>query len=153
MSKKSDGDTSEANANRGRTSSKPGKLVSINQAAPVGGMMSVAGTKMMETLAARFEPEQLCLLLEDLLNAETPPIIDKAGNVHVRPDNTTRLRALEFVFAYIVGHPIERQQIRHAKAPASLDDLVERAEKSPVFAQSLMALLERITKPKREGEG
>lgn len=142
--KKNDGDTTEENADRGRTSSKPGKLVTINQAAPVGQMMSTAGTRMMETLAARFEPEQLCLLLEDLLNAETPPIIDKAGVVHVRPDNTTRLRALEFVFAYIVGRPIERQQIIRSNAPASMDDLIARAERSPVFAASLMQVLERI---------
>jgi len=148
--KKSQGDTEKEIDGRARTS-KPGKLVSINQAAPVGQMMSVAGTKMMETLAARFEPEQLCLLLEDLLNAETPPIIDKAGNVHIRPDNGTRMRALEFVFAYIVGRPIERQQIIRANAPASLDDLIERAEKSPIFAQSLMALLERITVTRKEG--
>lgn len=47
-----------------------------------------------------------------MLDAETPPIVTKDGKILVRPDNSTRLRALEFIYAYVVGRPIERQQDR-----------------------------------------
>ena len=69
-----------------------------------------ASLKFMETLARRFDPEDLADILAEIMQAETPPIVTKDGLVVTRPDYRTRLEGLKFAYAYVVGRPVERQQ-------------------------------------------
>lgn len=103
-----------------------------------------AARQMMATLARRIDPETLCNRIEEGLEAMTPPIQTKDGKIISRPDYATRLRYIDMAFAYLVGRPVERQEVITGKAPASLDDLVARAQQSPVFRDTMLALLQRL---------
>jgi len=69
---------------------------------------------------------------------------DRNGKEVRCPDHHTRLAALKDYMDRVVGRPIERQQVIHSNAPASLEDLMTKAKKSPVFNASLRELLERL---------
>lgn len=103
-----------------------------------------ASRRMLEALARKITPEKLCARILEGLDATTPPIKTKDGNIVSRPDYATRLRYVEMSYAYLVGRPVERQEIITGKAPASLDDLIARAEQSPVFRDTMLALLQRL---------
>lgn len=121
---------------------KSGKLVSQNAAPETMVTVPQASLKFMETLARRFDPDKLADKLDEIMQAETPPIVTKDGLVVTRPDYRTRLEGLKFVYAYVVGRPVERQEIINHRPPASMDDLLEQAKKSPVFLRTLMGMLQ-----------
>jgi hypothetical protein len=62
--------------------------------------------KLIETLAERFTPERLVGYIEDLLAATH---VTKGGNVI--PDNRARESAVKLLLAYVVGLPVQRQEI------------------------------------------
>lgn len=125
-------------------SGKEGKLVSPKAAppAPVEVYSPKVAIAFMDTLARRFNPDDLADRLEAMLDAETPPIVTKDGKILVRPDNPTRLRALEFIYAYVVGRPIERQQIVNQTTGGSLEDFMAKCQASPVFRDTVLRMLE-----------
>ena len=61
---------------------------------------------LIETLAARFTPERIVGYIEDLLNATH---VTKGGNLI--PDNRARESAVKLLLAYVVGLPVQRQEI------------------------------------------
>ena len=103
-----------------------------------------ASTALMDALCRRFTPDSLCDTLAAGLEAMTPPIVTKAGEVLSKPDYATRLRYLELAFAYQVGRPIERQMVIQSSPPATLEDLMEKARASPVFRKTLLDLLSSL---------
>lgn len=102
---------------------------------------TAAAVRIMEALARRFDAEELCDRIQDGLDAMTPGIVTKDGKVITRPDYSTRLRYIELLMAYQVGRPIERQMTINASPPATLEDLLEKARKSPVFRATLQDIL------------
>jgi hypothetical protein len=109
-----------------------------------------AARDTMLTLAREFPPSALVVKLNAMLEA-TESYTSSTGKVITRPNWTPRAKALELLLAYIVGRPIERQQIIKTSAPATLDDLMAQAEASPVFLESLLSLLNHL-KAKRGGQ-
>lgn len=109
-----------------------------------------ADAAMMDELQRRFTPAKLADRLEALLDAMTPPIALKSGEVVSKPDCTTRLRACDLILAYIVGRPIERSLSIRAEQPQTPEALLEEATKSPAMLDMLLdALL--AAKAKRDG--
>lgn len=97
----------------------------------------------MEALSRRFTPDSLCNTLQAMLTA-VEESKNRLGEVIERPAWHIRLKATETILAYMVGRPIERQMLLRAEAPATMDDLISEAERSPAFAASLLALLQKI---------
>lgn len=95
--------------------------------------------------------DTICDDLDALQKAETT-YTTKTGEVHRKPEWSIRLKALELKMAYIVGRPIERQQIIHSEQPMSLDDLMAEAKRSPAYLQTLLDMLETI-KRHQQGQG
>jgi hypothetical protein len=62
--------------------------------------------KLIETLAERFTPERIVGYIEDLLAATH---CTKGGQVI--PDNRARESAVKLLLAYVVGLPVQRQEI------------------------------------------
>ncbi len=107
-------------------------------------------TQFMAVLSRRFTAENLCTRLTALMEAETPPILDKAGVLHTRPDNGVRLRAVELALAYRLGRPVERQQIIHHEEQPSLEGIIKQAQASPVLVDTLIGLLTDIRRQSAE---
>lgn len=122
---------------------KPPKLPSKNLAPPVIHPVD-AGRAIMEVLARKFTPDDLMRRLEEGLDAMTPPISTKDGNIVTRPDFPTRHRYIETILAYLVGRPVERQEIISRSAPATLDDLLAKARSSSVFREAMLNVLRRL---------
>lgn len=125
---------------------KEGKLVSTKQAPPmpVQAYSPATAISFMDALARRFSADDLANKLESLMGAMLPPIMTKDGALIERPDNSTRLRAIEFVYAYVVGRPIERQQIVTSQQGGTIEDLINKAATSPVFAKTARNLLQNL---------
>ena len=62
--------------------------------------------KLIETLSERFTPEMIVGYIEQLLEATH---VTKGGN-HI-PDNRARESAVKLLLAYMVGLPVQRQEI------------------------------------------
>lgn len=108
-----------------------------------------AARDTMMMLASEYAPERLKEKLNEMLEA-TETYTNAKGVGYTRPLWSVRAKAVELLLAYIVGRPIERQQIIKTSAPATLDDLIAQAEASPVFLDSLLSLLGHL-KAKRAG--
>ena len=125
---------------------KEGKLISTKQAPPmpVQAYSPATAVTFMDALARRFSANDLADKLESLMGAMLPPNMTKDGALIERPDNSTRLRAIEFVYAYVVGRPIERQQIVTSQQGGTIEDLINKAATSPVFAKAARNLLQNL---------
>ena len=97
----------------------------------------------MEALSRRFTPDAICNTLENMLTA-VEVSKNRLDEEIVRPAWHIRLKATETILAYMVGRPIERQMVLKAEQPATMDDLIVEAERSPAFAASLLAVLQKI---------
>jgi hypothetical protein len=98
---------------------------------------------VMDALAGRFTPEVLCAKLEDLMGFEKT-YMNRNGDTISSPDGTVQLKAVETIIAYLVGRPIERQQVMTVAQPATMNDLLDKARKSPVFRSTLRQLLDGL---------
>jgi len=94
----------------------------------------------MAELARRFSPEKIGDLLEELCNAES---VTNGGRRIA--DNRTRLAAVTLTLAYLIGRPVERQEIISVNLDAdSSAGLFERLKASPALRSSLKKLLEDV---------
>lgn len=136
----------EARARAPKTSPMDGKLVSSNQAPPmpVQAYSPQTAIAFMDSLARRFNADDLADKLHGMMDAMLPPIQTRNGKLIERPDNSTRLRAIEFVYAYVVGRPIERQQIVTSQHGGTIEDIINKAATSPVFAKTARNLLQNL---------
>lgn len=66
------------------------------------------------------------------------------GERHALPDNQIRLAALKDYMDRVQGRPVERQMIITNERSASLEDLMEKAKKSPVFSKTLADMLKAM---------
>ena len=106
-----------------------------------------AARDTMVKLASTYPPEDIVKRLDSMLEA-TETYTTAKGASYTRPSWGPRAKGLELLLAYIIGRPIERQQVIKTTAPLSLEDLVEQAKASPVFLESLIGLLNRIKEEK-----
>lgn len=111
---------------------------------PVVGMTNPS-KEIMDALAARYSPESLLDELEEMSTAVVTYTNSK-GIVNSKPDYPTRFRSLELRFAYLIGRPVERQEIIKHSPPASIETLMADAKRSPVFRATLIDLLQNLTK-------
>ena len=111
---------------------------------PVPGMTNPS-KEIMDALAAKYTPEGLIAELDEMARAVVTYTNSK-GVVNSKPDYPTRFRALELRFAYLIGRPVERQEIIKHSPPASIDSLMADAKRSPVFRATLIDLLQNLTK-------
>lgn len=89
--------------------------------------------KLIEAIAAKFPVESIVELLDSLVKAK---IVTKGG--HEIADNRTRLAAATLMLNYLVGRPVERQEIVSVTVDADAEaGLSERLAKSPALRQSL----------------
>lgn len=125
---------------------KEGRLVSTKQAPPmpVQAYSPATAISFMDALARRFSADDLADKLHEMMEAMHPPITTRDGKLIERPDSATRLRAIEFVYAYVVGRPIERQQIVTSQQGGTIEDLINKAATSPVFAKTARNLLQNL---------
>lgn len=108
-------------------------------------------TGFMRAMQERFPASLLFDRLEDAMTACTVAKVE--GAKYWRPDWGVRLKGLETAIAYLIGRPIERQQIMSSTAPASWEDILKLAGKSPVFRDTLMGMLREMeSAPVREVE-
>ena len=122
-----------------RVQDKPGKAA----LAPIG--MTDPAREIMAKLSATYTAEALIDEL-DALTSATIDYTNKKGETYSRPDYVTRLRSLELRFAYLIGRPVERQEIIKHSPPASIETLMADAKRSPVFRATLIDLLQNLTK-------
>ena len=101
-----------------------------------------AGLRQLSTdtvlaIAHRFGNERVADLLDELCGAT---VVTRGGTV--LPDNRTRLAATSLVLAYLVGRPVERQEIVSVNLDAdSATGLAERLRSSPALRESLKRLI------------
>lgn len=107
--------------------------------------MANPSKEIMDSLAARYTPESLIDELDEMSQAVVVYTNSK-GVVGSKPDYPTRFRSLELRFAYLIGRPVERQEIIKHSPPASIETLLEDAKRSPVFRKTLIDLLQSLTK-------
>lgn len=100
---------------------------------------------LMEALQRSYSPESIIDEIDALAQA-TVTYVTKDGREFSKPDFSTRLRAVELKIAYLIGKPIERQEVIQHRAPSTLADLEAKAAKSPVFKAGLKKLLAKLLK-------
>jgi hypothetical protein len=94
--------------------------------------------KLIETLAERFTPERIVGYIEDLLAATH---VTKGGNII--PDNRAREAAVKLLLAYVVGLPVQRQEIIQKFIDGSLDT-EEAILASPALRSTLARKIARV---------
>ena len=141
-SKPSENPSQRARKPRARVHAKESGLSALDSTMTVS--MENNGRVMMEALARAFPPEALVAKYVELLNADVQ-WVNKKGKVSKRPDNAVRLRALDMLTVTLVGKPIERVQTIAVTKPTTFDDLIGRAQKSAVFRESLIEMLEKLS--------
>jgi hypothetical protein len=87
--------------------------------------------QVIERLAERFTPDEICRRIEDLLDAT-----HLSGGGKQIPDNRAREGGLKLLLSYLVGLPVQRQEIVTVNFD-SLESLKERAKASPSLRASL----------------
>lgn len=113
----------------------------------VGNIRKISGDKLrnlnaetMSAIADKFGGGKLADMLWDLTEAKC---ITKGG--HEIADNRTRLAALQLALAYLLGRPVERQEIVSVNLDAdSSIGLEERLAKSPALLKSLEGIIARV---------
>lgn len=99
-------------------------------------------SRLMQEFARRFTGS-LCDDLDELSHAETE-VESKSGEIIVKPEWSIRMRATELKLAYLIGRPIQRQQVLQAQVQPGYEDLVAEARRSPAFRSTLRDLLREI---------
>ena len=103
--------------------------------------------KLIEAIAVRFPVDAIVDLLVSLVNAE---IITKGG--HRIADNRTRLAAATLMLNYLVGRPVERQEIVTVNVDADSEaGMMDRLAKSPALRASFRKILDAAEAPVIEG--
>jgi len=103
-----------------------------------GEKLRLMTTDVVAAIADKFGGEKIAKLLEELCEAES---MTNGGKL--RPDHRTRLAAVSLVLAYLIGRPVERQEIISVNLDAdSSEGLFERLKASPALRSSLKQLLE-----------
>lgn len=105
-----------------------------------GDKLRILNTETMGAIADKFGGGKLADLLFELTDAKC---ITKGG--HEIADNRTRLAALTLALAYLIGRPVERQEIISVNLDAdSSIGLAERLQNSPALLKSLKEIIERV---------
>ncbi|MFT4177531.1 MAG: hypothetical protein QM627_12875 [Luteolibacter sp.] len=100
--------------------------------------LRVMSADVLGAVADRFGGEKVAALLDELCVAEC---ITNGGRKI--PDNRTRLAAVTLVLAYLVGRPIERQEIISVNMGADDEQrLLERLVASPALRQAFRKALD-----------
>jgi len=106
--------------------------------------------RVQDMIEREFSPECIQAVLADCLVAQKPVVlrIGKEAEFSMEPDYATRLKAVELIWSYQLGRPIERQEIITASRPNSPEEVLaylrEQCEKSPSFRASLNGLLSGV---------
>lgn len=94
---------------------------------------------VMSAIVRRFNGEKLAKMLDELSQAES---VTNGGKKI--PDNRTRLSAATVILAYILGKPIERQEILNINMDAdSAHNLAEKLKESPALRAAFRSILEQ----------
>lgn len=94
--------------------------------------------KLIEAIATEFPVELIVDLLKSLVTAE---VITKGG--HRIADNRTRLAAATLMLNYLVGRPVERQEIVTVNVDADSETgMMDRLAKSPALRAALRKALD-----------
>jgi hypothetical protein len=105
-----------------------------------GEKLRLMTTDVVAAIADKFGGEKIAKLLEELCEAES---LTNGGKA--RPDHRTRLAAVTLVLAYLIGRPVERQEIVSVNLDAdAATGLAERLKSSPALRSSLKKLLEDV---------
>jgi hypothetical protein len=108
------------------------------------GILSVAN--FTDALLARIDIARGLDILESQLQAETT-IFDLNANMLVtKADGSTRQKALELYFNYLLGKPVERKIIEQHNID-SLDDLGKKLAGNPALCETLQEMIKKA----REG--
>ncbi|MBK1883675.1 hypothetical protein JIN85_14755 [Luteolibacter pohnpeiensis] len=91
--------------------------------------------ELQTALAEIYSTEEISAYIDSLLVA----------TFKGQPDNRTRLAALTLLMAYLVGKPVERQEVVSVNVDAdSLVGIEERLRTSPTLCRALGDALERV---------
>lgn len=133
--------------NQVQSCAEPAELVESGS----NSRLRASDVKFHDALNQRFPDDILFDRLEELMTAETT-YLTKMGEC-TNPDWAARAKGLSIAFAYKEGEPIKRQQIISSTAPTSWEDLMKLADKSPVFRDTLLGMLEglKTQKPPENG--
>lgn len=110
---------------------------------PIGpDRMRLMQADVMSAIVRKFDGDKLAGLLDELSKAEN---ITNGG--HKIPDNRTRLSAATLILAYMIGRPVERQEILNINMNAdAAHDLAERLKGSPSLRAAFRSILEQAEK-------
>lgn len=111
------------------------------------GVRRVGGTQLRQlsndticAIASKFDGDKVADLLEELTQANC---VTNGGKVIA--DNRTRLAALTLTLAYLIGRPVERQEILTVNVDADAEaGLAERLKNSPALRQVFRRVLDEI---------
>jgi hypothetical protein len=93
---------------------------------------------LISHLAGRFSPEFIAGKIDELLNATH---VTKGGQVIA--DNRAREAGLRLLMAYLIGPPVQRQEIVQVNFD-SLEELQRRAQQSPALRAAVAKILEPL---------
>jgi hypothetical protein len=116
-----------------------GLRTQAKKASPVNAStMRMLQSDVLAAVANRFGGERIGQLLDELCEAEC---ITNGGRKI--PDNRTRLAAITLVLAYMVGRPVERQEIISVNVDADSEaGMLERLKSSPALRAQLRKVLD-----------
>ena len=108
-----------------------------------GDKLRVLSADTIAAIADKFGGETMATMLHELCKAEC---ITKGG--HKIADNRTRLAALSLAMAYLIGRPVERQEIISVNLDAdATHGLKERLAHSPALRKVLQSMLNEVESP------
>ncbi len=93
---------------------------------------------LISHLAGRFSPEFIAGKIDELLNATH---VTKGGKRIA--DNRAREAGLKLLMAYLIGLPVQRQEIVQVNFD-SLEELQRRAQQSPALRAAVAKILEPL---------
>lgn len=105
-----------------------------------GDKLRVLSAETIAAIANKFGGETIANMLIELCDAKC---ITKGG--HEIADNRTRLAALSLTMAYLIGRPVERQEILTVNVDADAEaGLAERLKNSPALREVFRKMLDEI---------
>ena len=105
-----------------------------------GDKLRVLSADTLAAIADKFGGETMAQMLFELCSAEC---ITKGG--HKIADNRTRLAALSLAMAYLIGRPVERQEIVQVNVDAdNALGLEERLRHSPALRAMFRKMLDNV---------
>jgi hypothetical protein len=109
-----------------------------------GDKLRVLSADTLSAIADKFGDGRLAQLLSELCDAKC---ITKGG--HEIADNRTRLAAVSLALAYLIGRPVERQEILTVNVDADAEaGLEERLKNSPALRKVFRRVLDSIEEGK-----